>query len=161
LLSTESGALLRVTDGTRPARPNTKVGKSIIENQVQIVLSADALLLLIDDKLASLRTRRLNSDEAQQEIAQHEELKRNLVDFRQATLKFLAGTLEEDSAIEAANSFSDTIKVSSKFLDMGLFILGATICTMIGSDATIATIVSGALVGGGSVTAALKAWASR
>jgi hypothetical protein len=72
----------RASGGGTAAR--TRIGKDLLTHQVQIAASTESLLILIDEKIESLRDQRLNSSE---KIAQYEELKLSLKSFRDATCR--------------------------------------------------------------------------
>ena len=134
-----------------PVRARTKIGRAVLANQVSLALSTNSLLRLIDEKLASLHETAPNSDEARrarsEAIKHHEELRQKLVAFRDATFAFLAGKAKERSVVKSAKSFRDRIKISNKFLDVGLFLFSVSICAQTGVEPSLAAAISGALVG--------------
>jgi len=146
--------------------PRTKVGKAVLENRVHIVLNLEALLLLIDDKLAALRAQRPNSDEANHQIEHYENLKRSVETFHTTSLDFSAGRTGEDTVVASTTSFADGLKtwwterhveICDRAFDLALFTLGVGVCCMAGAGGVVAAAVSGAVVKGQPVVDAIKA----
>jgi hypothetical protein len=127
------------------------------------------LLLLIDEKLSSLRERRPNSEEAQalqrEQIELYESIRRNLAVLKEAVRAFAAERISERKTISAVKSFADGVKgwwskgheqICEKAFDMSMFLSAVAICTAAGSSGNLAVTVSAALVGGKPVAEALK-----
>jgi hypothetical protein len=152
-------------------KARTKIGRAVLKNKGQIALFTEALLLLIDEKLTNLRGQLPNSHEAttarDEEIAEFEGLKQRLEAFRDATFAYLTGKAKEKPVAESIKSFADRIsdwwskrhvQICDKAYDMSLFLLGFGICSLAGAGGSLAVIVPGALVGGKSVSDAIKAY---
>jgi hypothetical protein len=147
----------------------SKVAKAVIGNWIQIGLSAEALLLLIDEKLDQLRAERPNSSEAKvsrdAEITHYEALKQQLQAFRGTVLNFSKGKANETAVVKSTKSFVNGVrdwwtrgheKICEKAFDMGMFLSAVGICSLAGSGGQTAVLVSAALVGGKPVIDALK-----
>ena len=145
--------------------PRDAIITSVRTNRAAIVLSVGSLVLLIDEKLASIRNDRGRNDKKAQaeEIAHYERLKQDVEALRKVTLneKASAKTVEK-----AANKFVQRIqdwwekdyeKICNKAFDIGLFTLSVGICSLVDSGGPIAVAVSGALIGGKPIIDALKA----
>jgi hypothetical protein len=79
-----------------------------------------------------------------------------------ATVKFFAATVEEDTLVRNAKSFAATLRHiwderHPQFADVVLFVSSVGICHLMGADAHLATVVCGALVGPKAVVDALRA----
>jgi predicted DNA-binding protein len=163
--------LLKEVKSTRKVKvpPKTDVGKAVLKNHLQIVLSAEALLHLIDARLESLRAERPNSDEGlairNEAIAYHDDLKQKLETLRGATLSFSTGKNGEDQVVKAVNSFAKGVgdwwakncgRICDKTYNLGLFLFGVSICSLAGAGGPMAVAVSGAIVGGKPVVDVVK-----
>lgn len=157
-----------IDNEVRP-RVRTKVGKAVIENRTQIVLTANTLALLIEEKLTSLKSQRPNSLDAQlarnEEIQQFEELKQKLSTLHDTVIDLSSGTGKETTVVESAKSFFEGVrawwnksheKICEKTFDMSMFLTAVGICSLAGSGGQTAVVVSAALVGGKPVVDALK-----
>jgi hypothetical protein len=147
--------------------PKTGIGKAIVLNRDAIVLSADSLLLLLDEKIASLRSERLNSEEAAREIERFEDMRRALEGFRGAALTFTAGKSGERPAVESAETFAggvsawwtkDHQKICNSAFTMSLFLTGVSICSLAGAGGSLSAVIVGTLVGGKPIADAIKAF---
>ena len=143
----------------------TEIGRAVLQNRTHIVLSAESLLLLIDERLASLVADRRNSAEAQDEITRYQELKQRLEAFRGAALAFSAGKVEEKAIVDTTNSLVRGInnwwtkshaQICQKTFEMGLFLSAVVLCSLTGSGGALTVAVAGALVGGKPVIDAIK-----
>lgn len=152
---------------TRGSR--TVAGKAILANKSQITTTSAALLLLIDERLKLLRQELPNSGEAtslrDQTIEQYEQLKRELVAFRQLVFEFREGSAKEREMVKASKSFAEGVgswwtksheRICDKALDMSLFLSAVGVCSMAGSGGQLAVVVSAALVGGKPIANVLK-----
>jgi hypothetical protein len=128
------------------------------------------LSVLVDEKLASLRNERPNAMETQvahaEAIKRYEGVKAQLESLRDATLWLAQGTTNEKAIETTAKSFwhyvsdwwkKDHQKICNTGYDAALFMSCLGICKLAGGDMTVATVISGALIGGDRVTNALKA----
>lgn len=155
---------------SRPKKKaRTKIGKAIEENETEIDLAIAGLILQIEDKLAVLRTERPNSDDAitrrDERISDYERMRAELETIRQMMSRFKTGEVKEANVVQSVNTFADGIKswwneshatICTRAFDLGLFASSVGICSMAGAGGKIAVVVSAALVGGKSVTGALK-----
>lgn len=95
----------------------------------------------IEAKLAALKDARPNSEEQQQEIADHEDLKAKVEAVLDATVKFLTdraaeGTLEKNAKWFAATLRNTWEKHHLHYADTGFFLSAAAVCHyLIGVDA--------------------------
>jgi hypothetical protein len=150
-------------------RPRTKIGRFVVANQDQIVLSTTAILLLIDEKLAFVRERRPNSDDAKaalrQEIARFELLRQQVDEFRIATRMFARREAREAAIVQSTKTFMEGIQswwtkshqqICDRSLDMALFLSSVGVCSLAGAGGPLSVVVSGALVGGKPVVDAIK-----
>ncbi len=151
------------------SRARTRAGKAILANQPEIAVTSGALIVLIDERLAQLRNARPNSPEATDEkhssIEHYDRLKQDLIVLADAAAKFKEGAISEREAVKASKSALDGIqnwwnksheKICERALDMGLFAIAVSICSMAGSGGKVAVAVSAALVGGKQLGTALK-----
>jgi hypothetical protein len=118
------------------------------------------LLILIDERLDSLRQKRDNTDEAYDAMAAYEDLKQRIE-------VFLAAKTKETSVVATTISFATGIsnwwskrhvQICDKALDMGLFGTGVTICLLGGTGGFLAGAIPGAMVGGKPVVEVIKAY---
>jgi hypothetical protein len=153
---------------------STAIGRAVLKNRVEIDLIGISFILLIDERLESLRSELPNSDEAlaarDSAIASCEDLRRRVEAFLGATSKFAHGKAKEASAVKAASSFAAGIgdwwsrrhvQICDKAVDMGLFGIGFGMCLLGGVDADFAAAIPGAMVGGKPVIEVIKAFAKR
>jgi hypothetical protein len=98
---------------TKSRRMRTAVGRAARTNKVTIIVSVASLVVLIDEKLASLRGGLPNDPDAQaardQAIAHYESVKRDLEALRDATLALERGDAKEKTVENAANTFAQGI----------------------------------------------------
>jgi len=159
---------------TRGHRASTAIGKAVLKNRVEIDVAAASLLLLIDERLKSLREQRPNSSEAQAArdaaIADCEDLKRRVELFLGAASQFAAKKAKETSVVETTNSLAAGIgdwwskrhvQICDRAFEMGLFGFGVTICLLAGAGGALAVGIPGAMVGGKPVVEVIKAFAKR
>jgi hypothetical protein len=153
----------------RSRRMRTAVGKSIQRNQTTIVLHAAALLLLLDEKIASLKDERPNETEAiarrDETIALYESLKQQVEAVRVTTVE-LEHPKGETKATNATASFirgvrnwwnKKHVEICNKSFDAGLFVSCVGLCSLAGCGGQLAVLVSGVLVAGRPVVEALRA----
>ena len=135
----------------------TVIGRSVLNNQTALQLSALALLNSLDAKLAQLRDARSNSEDP----ATYEDLKRRVEDF-------LAGcsAAEEAPAVKSTLSLADGLKnwwandhisICNKALNLGLFSGGLAICSLAGALGTPSVVTIGTLIAGKDIPDALAA----
>lgn len=160
--------IAKVTQGSS-RRVRTQVGRAILANQPQIAVTSAALIVLIDERLATLRNERPNSPAAieknEEIIQQYERLKQDVAAIADGAAKFKDGTIDEATAVKSSKSLIDGIqnwwsksheRICERAFDVGLFATAVSICSMAGSGGKIAVAVSAALVGGKKLTDALK-----
>jgi hypothetical protein len=153
----------------RPGTARTVAGQAILANEAYITITSAALLLLIDERLATLREEKPNSDEmkAQKDdaIAQYERLKKDVQAMAQMASDFKSGAANEKAAVKASKSFAEGLqswwtkgheKIVQSAYDVSLFGTAVAICSMAGSGGKVAAAVSAALVGGKQLGAALR-----
>jgi hypothetical protein len=146
----------------------TSVSKSTRTNRVAIILSTSSVVLLIDEKLASLRDERPNDLDAQaarnDAILHYESLKQDVNALREMVLQLDNAT--KRSVESTANRFVRGIqswwdkrhqKICDKAFDAAIFMSCVGLCSLVGSGGTLAVAVSGALIGGKTVVEAIKA----
>jgi hypothetical protein len=154
------------TIGRKSRRLRSAVGRSVRANGVTIILSVASLVLLIDEKLASLRDERRNDQDALAEaIAHYESLKRDLEALRDVAIEVRQGTADDKTVTKATSTFSECIRkwwnkrhdeICTKAYDATLFISCVSLCSLAGCGGATAVAVSGALIGGKPVVNALK-----
>jgi hypothetical protein len=104
-LTARASAVLRGSAEAGPGGMRTAIVRSVQTNKVAIVLSVDALVLLIDEKLASLR-----DDRSNEAIAHYENLKEELEALRGVTLRLESGETKEETVENAANTFGEFVR---------------------------------------------------
>jgi hypothetical protein len=147
----------------------TKIGKALEANESEIDLAIAGLLLQIEDKLAGLKNERPNSEEAiasrNARISDYERMRSELENIRQMAALFRKGEVKEAKVVQSVNTFADGVRawwnknhatICTRTFDLGLFASSVGICSMAGAGGKVAAVVSAALVGGKSVTSALK-----
>jgi hypothetical protein len=159
------------TIGRKSRRLRSAVGRSVRANNVTIILSVASLVLLIDEKLASLRDERRNDRDALSEvIAHYESLKCDLEALRDVAIEVRQGTADDKTVTKATSTFSECIRkwwnkrhdeICTKAYDATLFISCVSLCSLAGCGGATAVAVSGALIGGKPVVDALKALPKR
>ncbi len=150
-------------------KPQTKIGRAIVENKVLIAISSTASLLLLDEKLTILRAQLPNSDEARtardEEIARYELLRRQVDEFRIIADEFARGDTKEPIAVDATKTFSEGVRswwterhqqICERTFDLALFASAVGVCSLAGAGGIMSVAVSGALVGGKPVVDVLK-----
>jgi hypothetical protein len=152
-------------------RLRSAVGRSVRANNVTIILSVASLVLLIDEKIASLRDERRNDQDALAEvIAHYEGLRRDLEALRDVAIEVRQGTADDKTVTKATGTFSDCVRkwwnkrhdeICTKACDASLFVSCVGLCSLVGCGGATAVAVSGALIGGKPVVDALKALPKR
>ena len=150
-------------------RPRTVIGKAVVDNEEQIAPAAAALMLLLEQRLATLREMRPNSNDARrerdEEIAHYEALKRQLNVFMMAAQSFIRGKDDEARAVASTRSFADGVlswwtkrhqQICDRTFEMALFFSAVGVCSLAGAGGALSVSVSGALVGGKPVVEAIK-----
>jgi hypothetical protein len=136
---------------------------SVQTNRVSIVLSVASLILLIDEKLASLRDARRNDPDAQEEIEHYESIKQNLEALRNAVDH---DTTKDEAVESAANKFVQRVrgwwerrheKICDTAYEAAIFLTCVSVCSLVGSGGPFAVAISGAIAGRKTVVDALKA----
>lgn len=159
----------RVPPSRSKATPRTKIGKALKANEREIDLAIAGLLLQIEEKLADLKNERPNSEQAiaaqDKRVADYERMRNELESVRQMVALFKKGGVKEAKVVQSVNTFADGVKdwwhkshatICTRTFDLGLFASSVGICSMAGAGGKLAVVVSAALVGGKSVTGALK-----
>jgi hypothetical protein len=159
---------------TKPVKSRRAVSRSVRANRTAIVLSVISLMVLIDDKLATLRRERPNSKEAQavrdEAIGHYENLKQDLEALRDMAFQLERGKAKVKTVESVANKFVERIqnwwgkgheKICDKAYDAGIFISCLSVCSLLGCGGATAVAVSGAIAGGKTVVDALKALPKR
>lgn len=157
----------------RARRMRTAVGKAIQRNQTTVVLQAGALLLLLEEKIASLKDERPNEPEAiarrDEAVMLYEGLKQQLEAIRTTAVE-LEQPKGESKAAQSAVSFTQGVRnwwnkkhvdICNHTFEAGLFLSCAALCSLMGAGGPLAVVVSGAVVKGKPVVEALKAVAKR
>ncbi len=149
-------------------KAQTKVGIAFLQNSTTVVLSLAGLLLQIDERLVSLREQRWNSDEQKalrdEAIANYEDLKEKVEAVLDVATQFLTASAPEANLVEKTTSFAATLsniwaKRHLRAFDVGLFLSGAGICHLLGTDPNLAAGICGGLVGGSRMVDLIKtAW---
>jgi hypothetical protein len=165
----EGKSVKRKAKGGRSAR--TKVGRAVLKNAGDIALIGASFIALIDSRLEKLREERPNSDEAKaavkREIEDCEDLKQRVEAFLGAASEFSTKEIEERSVINATTSVAEGIgrwwsknhpRICDQAFQMGLFGVGVVMCSLAGAGGPLSALIPGAMVGGKSVAAAVKAW---
>ena len=147
----------------------TKIAKAVSANANQITITATALALLIDDKIAALEAERPNSDDTQvhrdQALSEYQMLRAKLTQLQAAIANFLADKSKETALSKDVKSFKSGVRdwwtkssdtICSKAYDAGVFALLVSICSMAGASGSTAVIASAALAGGKPVIEVLK-----
>jgi hypothetical protein len=150
-------------------RARTTIGKAVLNNRAAIDLIAASFLVLIDERLESLRQERSNSEEGSAAREQLEDLKRGVEAFLGATSKFAtAKKTKEELVVETTTSFATGIgnwwskrhvQICDRSFEMGLFGIGVTICLLAGTGGILAAAIPGAMVGGKPVVDVIKVYA--
>src|SRR6266446_639536 len=162
------------TKSAKTRRMRTAIGRSVQANSVTIILSVASLVLLIDEKLASLRGERLNDPDAlasrNEKIAHYESVKRDLEAFRDVAIEVRHGKADDKAVTKATSRFWDGVRnwwdkrqdeICTKAYDASLFVSCVSLCSLAGCGGVAAVAVSGVLVGGKPVIDALRALPKR
>jgi hypothetical protein len=164
----QANATVAPASARRKAR--TTIGKAVLKNRAQLDLIAASFLLLVDDRIRSLRQQRSNSEEACQEIAVYEDLKRRIEAFLAAASGVSAQHPLESTVVDTTTSFAAGIgdwwskrhvQICDGAFGMGLFGIGVTICSLAGAGGLLAAAIPGAMIGGKPVVDVVKAFAKR
>jgi hypothetical protein len=155
-----------------PARqpaPRAKGARAVAANYAEVKLNTEALVLLLDAKIVSLKRERPNSDEKiaerDRDLKQYEALQRSLVTLSTTATDFHAGNAKETALTEASKSFADCVRlwwkksperICQSAYAMSMFLSAVTVCSLVGANGNVAVIVSAALVGGKPATDVLK-----
>jgi hypothetical protein len=168
-----AGGLIADTVQTSPVKSPRAVGRSVRTNRIAIVLSVASLMVLIDDKLATLRDERPNARDAQavrdEAIAHYENLKQDLEALRDVA-SHKRGKAKDRTVDKVANKFvqhvqnwweKDHEQICGKAYNAAVFISCLSVCSLVGCGGATAVAVSGAIAGGKTVVDALKALPKR
>jgi hypothetical protein len=146
-----------------PAQRRATTRAALLANRELIVINVEAVLLFLDEKIATLD--RANSDEARAELEQYRYVKRELEKFRLTNLDFAAGKVPEEAAIEASFSFSDGIRgwwkkyhaeICNTAFSASVFLSCIGICHLTGTEPNLGAVISGVIAKGKPITDALK-----
>jgi hypothetical protein len=156
-------------NGTKAGKAKTKIGKAIEANEKSIVLAIEALKLQIEDKLTKLKDDRPNDPDAvtQKEaaISDLEAMNAELERIKVAVQQFKKKEVPEKEAVKAVKGFKDSVgdwweknreTIYSSTSNSAIFITATGLLHAMGADSTAALTVVGSLIGGSSVTKALK-----
>jgi hypothetical protein len=168
-----AGGVIADTVQTSPVKSRRAVGRSVRTNRIAIVLSVASLMVLIDDKLATLRDERPNARDAQavrdEAIAHYENLKQDLEALRDVA-SHKRGKAKDHTVDKVANKFvqhvqnwweKDHEQICGKAYNAAVFISCLSVCSLVGCGGATAVVVSGAIAGGKTVVDALKALPKR
>jgi hypothetical protein len=142
----------------------TRIRVALIANYEPIIINIDALLVLLDDKIAALD--RSNSDEARADLERYQQIRRELEKLHIVTTGFAVGKLPEADAVATPESFAKHIRewwdkhhndICDKAFNAAIFLSCVGICKLCGAAGDLSVIVSGVLAGGKTVTDALRA----
>lgn len=149
-------------------RARTTIGKAVLTNRAAIDLIAASFLVLIDERLESIRAGRSNSEEADAARDQLEDLKRRVEEFLGATSIFATTKkTKEEFVVKTTTSFATGIgnwwskrhvQICDRSFEMGLFGIGVTICLLAGTGGILAAAIPGAMVGGKPIVDVIKAY---
>jgi len=152
------------------ATARTNVGKAVLSNHGEILLSIGSVLIHVDSELARLRDQRPNSPEeiaaSASAIKAYEGLKVRLETLRRATVQFPACDVKETVVVASAKSFKqylaewwarDHTLICGGAAQTAVFTAALAICSLAGSGGPMTAAVVGAIVTRASVVEALKA----
>jgi hypothetical protein len=162
-------------------RLRSAAGRSVQANSGAIVLQVASLVLLIDDKLASLRDERPNDPDAlasrDEAVAHYEGVKRGLEALRDVAIEVGQGKADDKAVTKATTTFFEGIRNwwNKKHVEIcadaydtalgtykaALFVSCLSLCSLAGCGGLIPTTVLGVLAGGKPVIDALKALPKR
>ena len=149
---------------------STAIGIAVLRNRVEIDLLAASFVVLIDERIESLREGRSNSDEVAALIADYEDLKQRIEAFLDRASQFADKKVAEASVVQATTSLADGIsnywskyhvEICKSAFDMGLFGVGVGICSLAGASGALAVIIPGVIAGGKPVLEAITAMFKR
>jgi hypothetical protein len=140
-LTAEASQLEAVEKADQPKLEPVAVAVSVRTNRTAIVLSVASLMVLIDDKLATLRRERPNSRDAQavrdETIAHYENLKQDLEALRDVA-SHNRGKVKDRTVDKVANKFvqgvrnwweKDHEQICGKGYDAAIFISCLSVCS--------------------------------
>jgi hypothetical protein len=152
----------------RPAR-TARIATTVKANRDQILITAEALALQIDDKITELKDQKPNSPDAidarDSEISDYQALKTQVEDLKKAVAKLTASAKSKEQAAKAAISFGAGVQgwwkkrhtnILEKSAEMGVVLSAVGVCSLLGVSPNMAMVAATALVGGRSVARALK-----
>lgn len=158
-LSAQSSLIANATVQKARAPARSEIGKAVLQNIDAIELAGLSFLALIKERLEALKQERLNTDEANQQIADLDDLKRRVEEFLGAATQFKADEALERTVVAARFSLANGLnniweKRHLQIADVGLFGIAVLICQM--AD-PLSVAVAGTVVGGKTVADAIKA----
>lgn len=142
-------------------------GAALVANREVIVINVEALVLLLDDKIAAID--RANSDEARAELERYRYVRQALEKFRLAAVGFANGRVSEEDAVKASISFvqgirnwwdKEHVEICNKAFSTSVFLLCFGIGKLAGADVDLTMLVSGALAEGKLIPDTLRAAAT-
>lgn len=147
----------------------TRRGRAMVANHQQISISASALVVLIDKRIAELSDARPNSAEGiaekEEKLAHLERLKRDILALVNASKGLKAGKVKEAVAVKASVTLSEGVQkwwdkdhkqICARAYDVGIFGSAVGICVMAGAGGSLAVAVAAAIAGGKKLTDAVK-----
>ena len=146
------------------ASPRRAASRMVANAEVIQVLGI-GLLSLIEERIAALNAERPNSDGAREElrirIAEYEKLKSEVEIVARAATDLKAGKIKEPDAAKISQAFSEGLekwwkKKHAMVLDVGVFTMALSICSLAGSGGWLTATALAGLVGGKKLTDALK-----
>jgi hypothetical protein len=153
----------------RATPKRSKIAKAVLANETQVTIATAAVTLLIDEKIASLKAERPNSDQAtvrrDNALTAYQALRSKLTELQAAIASFRAGTSKEPALTRAVHSFKSGVQswwnknhqtICARAYEAGLFMSLVAVCEMTGASGNISVLVSAALAGGKPIMGALK-----
>jgi hypothetical protein len=160
----EKFALASEPKAEADGRPPNAASK-LAANEMEIQLSAAGLINLIEERLQALRSERPNSDHAREHqatrIADYEKLKSQVQELAEAAAAAKAGKIQDAVAANLSRAFSEGLekwwtKKHEMVLDVSVFTIALSICSLVGAGGWLETTALAGLVGGKKLTDALK-----
>lgn len=153
----------------KTAKVRTRIAAAILANPTEILLAAEGLARLIDEKLMNLRGAPPNSDEAitawRTTLSDYERLRAQVLELKEAVHQFSVSPARSKKVETKANAFGrsmskwlekDAGAVLTKTANVGVFCIGALICTLLGVAPEVAVGVTAWVVTGKRPSKAAK-----
>jgi hypothetical protein len=165
-----------VCSANRPVgrRANTRIGRAVLANQVQIAATAGALEALLDEKVASLRRELPNSREAIKQrdasIEEHLRLKAQVRDLAEVVAQFKKSEVKEKDVVETVKTLGKGLqawwathheRICDSTYSVGLFTTAMTLCSLAGVQGKTVAVIAGALAGGKPLVDVLKSFGKK